>query len=56
MVNEQFVLYSSITSSKCVLIALTQGGLGVQNYEKYADMILERSLSMVCIIIISYLR
>ena len=30
--------------SKSVLIALTQGGWGVQNYGKHADIILERSL------------
>ena len=31
--------------SKSVLIALTQGGWGVQNYGKHADIILEHSLS-----------
>ena len=39
------VLHQQIrgVGSKSVLIALTQGG--VQNYEKHADIILERSLT-----------
>ena len=30
-----------------MLIALTQGGWGVQNYGKHADIILERSLRLL---------
>ena len=30
-----------------VLIALTHGGVGVQNYGKHADIILERSLRLL---------
>ena len=33
--------------SSCVLTALMQGGLGVQNYGKYADIILECSLAFI---------
>ena len=33
--------------SKSVLIALMQGGVGVQNYGKHADIILERSLTCI---------
>ena len=49
MVNEQVVLYSSITSANKgwgVLVCADSAGAGewgVQNYGKHADIILERS-------------
>ena len=41
------VLYQQIRGSMYVLIALTQGGWGVQNHGKHADIILERSLRLL---------